>query len=313
MILLVGAGPMALSYVRVCEALNQQVCIVGRSDESAIKFEKESGHEVFRGGLAAYFGSVQHVSISHAIVCVSVEQLASCTISLIKHGVKNILVEKPVGLDAAQIKQVVFEAQKYDANVFVGYNRRFYSSVLAAKKIIEQDYGVSSYHFEVSERSWVIQGLEKHKSVKENWFLANTTHVVDLAFFLGGEPEILHSFMTGKTDWHSRSAIFSGAGQSIGGALFSYMGNWNAPGGWGLEILTNKRRLIFKPLEKLFVQELGSSVVNEFLVDSFLDTQYKPGLYLQVKSFLEHDKSNICSIVQHQSFVEHYLKIAGYN
>ena len=34
-----------------------------------------------------------------------------------------------------------------------------------------------------------IEKLNKVPGIKENWFLGNSTHVVDLAFYLGGKPK----------------------------------------------------------------------------------------------------------------------------
>ena len=312
MILLVGAGFMAKDYVNVLDALNQKFLIVGRGEESAARLEEGSRRQVVRGGLENYLNSTSEL-ITSAIVSVGVDELAKNTMLLIRHGIKHILVEKPAALSMAEIKQLAMVSEEYKVNLYVGYNRRFYSSVVAAKKIIEQDGGVQSYHFEITERSHVIQNIQKHEKIKENWFLANTTHVVDLAFFLGGAPEVLTCFTAGTTSWHSRSAVFSGAGKAFNGALFSYIGNWGAPGGWGVEIQTKIHRLIFKPLEKLQIQKLGSSNIDQVGLNDNLDIHYKPGLYLQLHAFLNNENTNLCSISEHFDNVGHYLSIAGYN
>ena len=46
------------------------------------------------------------------------------------------------------------------------------------------------------------------------------------------------------------------------GAMFSYFADWEAPGRWGLEVLTRKRRLIFRPMEQLQVMPLGSVKID---------------------------------------------------
>ena len=88
--------------------------------------------------------------------------------------------------------------------------------------------------------------------------MANSTHVVDLAFFLGGAPEKISSYVGGKLDWHPNGSIFSGAGITKNNTLFSYNANWEAPGRWGVEVITNKSRLILRPLEKLQIQKIGN-------------------------------------------------------
>ena len=106
-----------------------------------------------------------------------------------KNGVKRILVEKPAGTTLEEVAQVASEAENQRAEVYVAYNRRFFASTIKAQSIIAEDRGVTSFAFEFTEWSHQIVDLEKDPRVKKNWFLANSTHVVDLAFYLGGIPK----------------------------------------------------------------------------------------------------------------------------
>ena len=172
------------------------------------------------------------------------------TIQLLQANVKRVLVEKPAGLNCDQIRKVADETKKQKAEVLVAYNRRFYASTLKAKEFLKEDGGVTSFNFEFTEWSHEIEKLKKAPGVKENWFLANSTHVVDLAFYLGGKPKEICCYTGGGLEWHPTASIFAGAGVSETGALFSYQANWESAGRWSLEILTKKHRLIFRPLEK---------------------------------------------------------------
>ncbi|MEE6591687.1 hypothetical protein VWN77_10290, partial [Campylobacter coli] len=40
--------------------------------------------------------------------------------------------------------------------------------------------------------------------------------------------------------------------------------NWRSPGRWSIEIMTNNYRLIFKPLEKLFIQKKGEISIYSY-------------------------------------------------
>lgn len=311
MILLVGAGPMAIDHSKVLDALNEEYVTIGRGEASALKFETKTGHHVFLGGVSKYIKSTDKLP-EKAIVSVGVEQLAETTSQLIKNGVKSILLEKPAGLTISEILKLSDTAKQHDVEVFVAYNRRFFSSIIAAQEIIENDGGVENFTFEVTEWGHTIEPLQKAEGAKENWFLGNTSHVVDLAFFLGGTPIELNCYTKGKTSWHSRSAIFSGAGESEKGALFSYLGNWNAPGRWSLDIITRKHRLIFKPLEKLQIQKNGSIVIESVVVSDEFDVKYKPGLYFQLTNFLSHKKTNLCTLNEHIHNCQYYAQIAGY-
>jgi predicted dehydrogenase len=233
-------------------------------------------------------------------------------LQLIKFGVQNILVEKPAGLNLKQVGQLACMSKEKNANVFIAYNRRFYASVIKAQEIIEQDGGVTSFNFEFTEWAHIIETIQKAEGVKENWFLANSTHVVDLAFYLGGTPKELCAFTAGSLSWHPSASIYSGAGVSECGALFSYQANWESAGRWSVEVLTKNHRLILRPMEKLQIQKKGSVAVDFAECDYTLDGSFKPGLYLQTQSFLNNHSNGMCSLAYHVSMMDCYNRIASY-
>ena len=311
MILLVGAGYMAQNHAKVLSALGKEYIVVGRGEETAQKFEKETGHYVIRGGIKGYLATIKS-KIDTAIITLPADHLKDASIELIKYGVTNILAEKPAGLNVNEINELSIVAEKLKATVFVAYNRRFFSSVSAAQKIINDDGGVTSFNFEITEWGHVIAEQPHPKHIKDCQFLCNTSHVVDLAFYLGGKPKDIACFTEGSTDWHSRSAVFSGAGQTVNGSLFAYHGNWNAPGRWSVEMLTNAHRLILRPMEQLQIQKIGSVAIEEYTIDDELDLKYKPGLYRQLETFLSVNKGDLCTIHEHLKNCQVYAKMANY-
>lgn len=308
---LIGSGEMAQEYFKVITALKKEVVIIGRGVESAHSFESKTGKKVITGGLEKFLSSNPPIC-THAFISTGVEALAENTLLLLECGVKNILVEKPAGLHQDEIKKIAEIALKNDAKVYVAYNRRFYASVLKAHEIIKEDDGVQSFNFEFTEWSHVIEKVPYAPGVKEKMFLANSTHVVDLAFFLGGKPAKISSFTSGSLTWHPTSSVFAGAGISEGGALFSYQANWESAGRWCVEILTSKHRLIFKPMEKLQIQNRGSVAIDFVDCDYSLDTDFKPGLFLQVKSFIDNDDSYLCKIDYQVTMTDIYYQMASY-
>jgi len=291
---LVGATQMAMDYVKVLDALQLDFIAIGRNKQNAQLFTEKTGHPIVSGGLQTYLECKPELP-THAIVAVGVDQLTNVTRQLLHYGVKKILIEKPGGLTLEEIQLTEKLSLELNAEVFVGYNRRFYSSALKAKEIIAEDGGVSSFHFEFTEWSHVVEKVDKPVEIKLNWFLANSTHVVDLAFFLGGKPLNMHSLTSGKLSWH-QPAIFAGAGKTDSGALFSYNANWIAPGRWAIEVMTTKHRLVFKPLEQLQIQEIGSVKQDFVEIDDELDKQFKPGLYLQTRNFLTNNIVEFCTL-----------------
>lgn len=301
---LIGSGVIAIEYSKVLQKLNIPFEVIGRGEKSAANFNKSINIPVNTGGLDKWLEKPDR-SATAAIVAVSADQLSDAALKLIRCGVKKILVEKPVGLNKKQIDNVNEQAEKYGAEVFVAYNRRFYASVLKSQEIIKEDGGVSSFHFEFTEWSHVIETLEHHNGALENWFLLNSTHVVDTAFFLAGKPVKISCYTAGELKWH-HIAIYSGAGKTETGALFSYHANWQAPGRWGIEIMTKKHRLILKPMEKLQIMNI-ESVESEFvpLMDKY-DLEYKPGFYKQVEAFLGSNSQNLIPIKKHIDNMKYY-------
>ncbi len=312
-VLVVGAGKMAIEYAKVLKALGIKFSTVTRGLAKAEAFETVTGTKVFPGGLEIFFSEAKESDFTHAIVAVSIESLAhSCKVILDKE-IKNILLEKPGSKSISELSALIEEVKKANAQVFIAYNRRFYASVAAAKEIICKDKGVQSFHFEFNEFSQQVAALNKPMDIKQIWFLANSTHVADMAFFLGGKPALISSFASGSLPWHNAASIFAGAGKSISGALFTYNANWHAPGRWGIEIMTNNHRLVFKPLEKLSIQKIGNLQAEQVFLNDEKDISYKPGIYMQVESWLKEDYKNLCDIDEQLIMMKWYYKIGNYN
>ncbi len=312
-ILLVGTGPMAIEHLKVLNALNKKIIVVGRGYRSSNKFFKKTNIKPHIGGINKYLNN-SIIKSDFAIVSVGVDELCKVTNSLLKNGIKNILVEKPGGLNLKELNSIKKNADKSGANVFIAYNRRFYASTIYAEKAIKKDGGVISFNFEFTEWANEIEKLNKNLLIKENWFLANSSHVVDLAFFLGGIPKKIKSFTKkGNLNWHKSANVFAGAGETSDGKLFSYNANWNSPGRWRVDMLTKKSRYIFAPMEKLKIQKINCIDVNYIQnINYNYDIRFKPGIYLQTKNFLNRKFSRMLNINDMISYYKIYKKIANY-
>ena len=286
---------MALDYAKVLKAQNISTVVIGRGETSAANFREKSGWTVETGGLESWL-KTSPTKPDCVIVAVGIEQLAQVASDLIDFGVGRILLEKPGGLNSGELKALNYKASLKKAQVYIAYNRRFYASTIQAQKMIQDDGGVSSFNFEFTELSQLVKRANPKKEIMNNWFLANSTHVVDLAFFLGGKPEMLTAYTAGSVDWHPKAAEFAGAGKTGKGVLFSYQANWRAPGRWGVEVLTDKCRYIFRPMEQLHIQESGSFEIKKVDIDDRLDQEFKPGLFLQTEAFMNNDYNRFSSL-----------------
>ncbi len=298
-ILLVGSGPMAVAYAKVLQHMNIGFATVGRGQTSAENFEKETGVKALTGGVEAYLAANTLAADTLVILTTNTDSLMQNMLALLKAGAAKMLVEKPAAIGIEELLQNEENLKPYSHKVFVAYNRRFYASVAEAKRLIEEDGGLQSVLFEFTEWAHVIGPLQKAPGIKENWFFANSTHVIDLAFYLAGKPAQMSCYTKpGNLSWH-KTTNFAGAGITENGVLFSYLSNWESAGRWALELLTGKRRIYLKPLEGLSIQLKGSVQVNEHVFDKAIDVEFKPGVYRQVEAFLNNDDKKLLNIEQH--------------
>ena len=307
---LVGVGAMGVEYAKVLKHIGVEFEAIGRGATSTAKFKEATGVAALEGGVEAYKGSQFPNS---AIIATNVETLASATIAAIKKGARRVLVEKPGALSVGELDQVMAASREYSAHVFIAYNRRFLASVLELKRLVDLEGGATSGHFEFTEWGHVISTLPESPA-KRTTFLSNSTHVVDLAFYLLGKPKEMSSFRDGAGElaWNEGASRFTGAGRTDKGALFTYCANWTAPGRWGVEVMTRESRYILRPLEKLQKQKIGSVQVEELPLDLVAETGLKPGLVRKVEAFFEKGSvGGLVNLEQQRESFSVYEKMAG--
>jgi predicted dehydrogenase len=308
-IMLFGAGGMAVAYSRVLEAQKVSYEVFGRSSKSALEYTEETGHVARTVPFDKFYKG--KLLPQKAIVAVSTDQLAALTQRLLESGVSDILVEKPGGISIDEVRKLCALAERYSAKVVIGFNRRFYASTLRAMQIIEEDGGATSCTFDFTE--WLNAVHDNYAdAVYKTWMLSNPIHVLDHFINFCGLPKSINSYAGGDDRWRDSDTIFVGAGISESNILFSYHANWGSAGRWHLEILTKKRKLIFCPMEKLAEIRKQTVVRLEVDIDDQLDLDFKPGIYLQTKAFLNGDYSNFCDIEQQLKNFDLYYKIANY-
>lgn len=308
---LIGAGPMGRDYFKVLRGLGEEVKVVGRGIPSAKEFQAATGQHVSTDSLEHI---LKHEGAPHrAIVAVSIDNLAQVATALIRAGTKRLLLEKPGALNRAQLSDLNRLATEHSAEVMIGYNRRFHAATLAAQTMIAEDGGATSCDFEFTEWAHTITPLRLANETKQNWMYSNSSHVADLAFFLCGLPAEMAAFHGGGLDWHTSSARFSGAGVTERGVFFSYHADWEAPGRWGVEVMTRKRRFIFRPMERLQITPIASTAVDMVPLDYSLDQDYKPGLFLQTQAFLAGEDQRFCTLAQQEKNLAIYATMAGYS
>lgn len=311
MIYIIGTGPMAQAHAKVLVHLGKEFTVIGRGIESAEKFKAEIGNQPITGGIEFFLKHNKLNEQDAVIIATGTEALMLTLKMVLIAGVGKVMIEKPAALSIEELLENEKFLQPYSNKVFVAYNRRFYASVLEAIKLIEEDGGLESMHFEFTEWAHKIEPLQKAAGVKENWFFANSTHVVDLAFFIAGKPkenEWKAYSQSGKLNWHPKTK-FVGAGITEKNVLFSYHSNWESAGRWGIELMTYKRKIILRPLEEVQIQWKGTVNVEKHEIDLTIDNEFKPGLFFQTQNFLQNNIYFICGIEEHIKNTIHYNNI----
>jgi len=309
---LIGAGYMAEEYIKVLEALKIDVKVITRGEKRAAVLASKYNVDISWGNLNSLLSEKSNLP-DYAIVAVSIDELCGVVLNLIDAGIKYILVEKPVGLTQIEIDRVASFSKKKKVEIYVAYNRRFYSSVNFLKKAVDEDGGITSINFEFTEWVHTIDTNKFPPPVLNKFLIANSTHVIDTVFFLAGRPKVLSSFISGDgVEWHKTGSVFVGSGITENDILFSYSSNWEAPGRWGIEVCTNKRKYYLRPMERLSVQEKGSVQIKEYEEDYSIDEKFKPGLINMVNAFFNKNSESLCTINEHQLNFQFYDRIAGY-
>ncbi|MEM6813971.1 MAG: gfo/Idh/MocA family oxidoreductase [Bacteroidota bacterium] len=296
MLYLVGCGPLSIEYARVFKAQNRNFEVIGRGNTSADKFEKATGIKPKLNGIEKFLRVNKIQERSEFIIVTGTEALMIALKAVLVAGASKVLVEKPAAVSMEELLANQAFLKPYLDRVFVAYNRRFYASVLETERLIQNDGGLRSMHFEFTEWAHKVEPLDKPTVVKNNWFFANSSHVIDTAFMFAGRPRYWSNYSKkGNINWHDK-VVFSGAGITEKSVIFSYLADWESSGRWSIELLTNNRRIYLRPLEAIYIQRKGKLDLEHHLFDDNLDTTYKPGLYLQVKAFLSNEDARLLTL-----------------
>jgi hypothetical protein len=286
---LIGTGSMAVEYYKVLESLGVRYTLIGRRNSNQDKFPN-SPIIVIEGG----FENIDNYSYEipkFAFVVVNIENLYSVAKKCVSMGIKNVLIEKPGSLNTVEIRELCSFVKANSSNVYVAYNRRFYQTTKWIRNYALQYGKFDTVHFEFTEWTEKLRYTVKSEKVFSNWLFANSTHLIDLVFFMVGDPTVLNSYSSKSFGTDSKLNFFAGSGITSQGTLFSYNSNWGSTGNWSIVLSTKGRKFLLSPLEEIKVQsELGVNVpFNLIEINNTLDQEYKAGVYEMINTFLNED------------------------
>jgi hypothetical protein len=144
------------------------------------------------------------------------------------------------------------------------------------------------------------------------WFLANSTHLVDLAFLLAGAPQRLTADVAGTLPLASHGRGLRRIGPHGTRCALQL------PRGLAVGRAVGRRRVHREaPARPAPARDSAQQVrrvltIEPVAIDDTLDTQYKAGLYRQTAAFLTSERGALCSLAEHHRRLGVYCRMAGY-
>lgn len=281
---IIGAGAVAQHHLRVLTSFDDVTVSAlanrnpERRRETAEAFSIPATYETHEEML-------EQESLDALLVLTSADTIHSITKSLIPRGLP-LLIEKPAGRTTSETRELAVLARQSGTRVMVGYNRRFYSVINAARHAIEERGSLRGIAIEAPERIDAVRALGKFpESLIEDWLVLNGTHGVDLLRFLGGDVTAAHAFH--QSFQEKRGDNFGAVLSYTNGAIGHYLSHWNSPGRWQLTLYGAGVRARLEPIEQ------GTLLIGEdasILPVDPVDIEYKPGFYAQARYFVDRVK-----------------------
>ena len=226
---------------------------------------------------------------------------------------KSVLAEKPVGLTSGGISHLTGTS----APVMVGFNRRFYTPVQAAKEFIETG-GPCLMHLELPEDVPIDQntGSRDLRAVR-----LNSVHGFDLANYLAPGLAIVDVHHVQTSGKKRGGLVVLGSPR---GDICSISANWNAPANFSLAIDRDGERFELRPLEygaiyrgMRVVEPTTEVPIRKYLpqrVAEILPDQdsinFKPGFVAQCRALLDLTSGKRSLIAANLSDAKSALEIA---
>lgn len=259
---IIGAGNIANVHLQNFTALKDECEVVAITDVF-LPLAKQRAEQY---GIASVMETPEDLirsnSIDAVIIAVPNQSHAPYAILAMEHG-KHVLVEKPMGLNSEAAKDIVRAQRSSGLTVMVGHQMRWEPLALSVKEQIDRgELG----HIYTAKTGWY-----RRKGIPGwgTWFTQQEqsgggplidigVHMLDLAFFLMGEPKPVSVYGSTYAEFGPRKKGIGGWGKP----------NWN-----GIYDVEDLATAIIK-------MEDGSSLTLEVSWAVHMDTDSTPFLHL---------------------------------
>jgi predicted dehydrogenase len=276
---IIGLGNIARKHAEVALAFKEAGLVAG------VKRDPESGRSFCREhSIPNYFPSTKDLldwgQFDAAIVCCGHHHTVELAKAVLSTS-KPCLIEKPVGFSAAETASVLAAAEAGGTWGMVAVNRRFYSVVNQAKRLIEEAGDLRSIRVEHTEWMHQAEGWGLSDDLLDRYLYINGIHLIDTMCYLAGLPVESRAVVR---HFPGRRNAYDAIFRFGSGAVGHYSGQWYAPGRWALDLCAEDLRITFPTMEQAVIHRTGFEPVA--MEPDPVDEKFKPGFYRQMQAFL---------------------------
>lgn len=192
----------------------------------------------------------------------------------------TVLMEKPIGYNWREAREVQQAAAERNSKVLVGLNRRFLSSTRAAQADLDQSRSPRYIHVQDQQSLAQAAAAGHPRIVIENWMYANSIHLIDYlrAFGRGAVAKV-----TPIVRWNAKApGLVLAKIEFESGDMGLYEGIWDGPGPWAVSVTTPEKRWEMRPLERAGFQSRGERRLRQIELSRW-DQDFKAGFRLQAE------------------------------
>lgn len=296
---MIGAGSMAPEHIKAFNDIEgvEVVGIQNRTRGNAEKVAAESGVPYVADSIADLYNDC---SPDLVVVAVYEPAIESVIMECLKYP-WSILMEKPVGMNFDEAKEIQLAALNADRTVWVGLNRRTMSSTIAALESLSDVEGERYIYVQDQQGLDGARALGHIESVVENWMYANSIHLIDYLLTFGrGKVQQVQRIIP----WNPENpGVVLAKIEFDSGDTGIYEGIWHGPGPWACTVTTSDIRWEMRPLEHARYQLAGERVLHDVEVASW-DAEFKPGFRNQAEQVVAALRGHKSAVVSLDNAVE---------
>jgi hypothetical protein len=278
-----GAGPIGMEYADSLMRLGVHPVFLLRQGSRSISTVENRG---FAFDLIPASGDLSMKPGASLIVALPI--LAQCAFVkrvLLRNRNLRILIEKPISVASSEILSLINVCDVTNC-VYGAFNRRFFPSVIRLKHHLRQ-CPPTKLALDISERFDEVKLKKIHpEAVIKRWAIANSCHMIDLAFHLvGANPTDFVSERI-KRNYQAAQGELDASGR-IGDIKVQFVANWKMDARWSVRGETHSSIFSCQPIESTCIQLKTSGDIIK--VSDYEPEFGKTGFLQMTKAFLEND------------------------